>query len=233
MVCGQRRQAIAIATAIALYSHGAIRRRRLWLPTGAGRQAGGASAERASERAAGQARRRGRTSAFGTSQLHARTPRRCSGRAAERSGSGSGLPRSAATKARQRHLHGAGPPRARPEPMALGGPAPWAPATGQSQARKRGRRTVRVTVPGTRRHWRTHPAAHYTNSGALEKNGPGGFLVSTFCLKLDKPHFADPLARPSARSLALKALIAAVRPLAGTLSAGSLAAKALIAAARA
>ena len=39
--------------------------------------------------------------------------------------------------------------------------------------------------------------------------------------------------RPSARSLASKALIAAARPLAGTLSAGSLAAKALIAAARA
>ena len=61
-------------------------------------------------------------------------------------------------------------------------------------------------------------------------------LVSTFCLKLDnplQPAFADPLARPSARSLALKALIAAVRPLAGTLSAGSLAAKALMAAARA
>ena len=57
-------------------------------------------------------------------------------------------------------------------------------------------------------------------------------LVSTFCLKLDKPH--SPIhARPSARKLAAKSLIAAVRPLAGTLSAGSLAANALIAAARA
>ncbi len=62
----------------------------------------------------------------------------------------------------------------------------------------------------------------------------GGFFVSfvsTFCLKLATSRI--PLARPSARSLAAKSLIAAVRPLAGILSAGSLAAKALIAAARA
>ena len=69
-----------------------------------------------------------------------------------------------------------------------------------------------------------------------KKNGPGGSFVSfgfNFLFKARRTAFADPLARPAARSLALKALIAAVRPLAGTLSAGSLAAKALIAAARA
>jgi hypothetical protein len=75
----------------------------------------------------------------------------------------------------------------------------------------------------------------YTNSGALEKNGSGGFFVSfgfnfLFKASFDKPHSKT---RPSGRSLAAKSLIAAVRPLAGTLSAGSLAAKALIAAARA
>ena len=76
----------------------------------------------------------------------------------------------------------------------------------------------------------------YTNSGALEKNGSGGFFVSFglhFLFKARQTAFADPLARPSARRLAAKSLIAAVRPLAGTLSAGSLAAKAPIAAARA
>jgi hypothetical protein len=74
----------------------------------------------------------------------------------------------------------------------------------------------------------------YTNSGALEKNG--GFFVSfgfNFLFKARQTAFSDPLARPSARRLAEKYLIADVRPLAGTLSAGSLAAKALIAAARA
>ena len=72
----------------------------------------------------------------------------------------------------------------------------------------------------------------YTNSGALEKNGSGGFFVSfgfNFLFKARQTAFAD----PSARKLAAKSLIAAARPLAGALSAGSLAAKALIAAARA
>ena len=58
-------------------------------------------------------------------------------------------------------------------------------------------------------------------------------LDCIFCSKLPTNRIPRSIARPSARSLAAKALIAAVRPLAGTLSAGSLAAKALIAAARA
>ncbi len=78
----------------------------------------------------------------------------------------------------------------------------------------------------------------YTNSGASKKKKKewaGRFFCFgfNFLFKARQTAFADPLARPAARSLALKALIAAVRPLAGTLSAGRLAAKALIAAARA
>ena len=79
---------------------------------------------------------------------------------------------------------------------------------------------------------RTNVTIAYTNSGALEKNGSGGFFVSFGLHFL----FQDPRTRRSQsdrQKSTAKALIASARPLAGTLSAGSLAAKALIAAARA
>ena len=72
----------------------------------------------------------------------------------------------------------------------------------------------------------------YTNSGALEKNGSGAFVGHIFCLKRSQTSRRS-TRRDRALSIAVKARIAAARPLAGTLSAGSLAAKALIAAARA
>ena len=71
----------------------------------------------------------------------------------------------------------------------------------------------------------------YTNSGALEKNRSGAFVV-TFFVSSQTTHRRS-RSPDRALSIAAKARIAAARPLAGTLSAGSLAAKALIAAARA